>query len=197
MRTEKSTPVKPASPTRKNAKWAERKHQIFLTVCEAVIVESHRMGKCFSKQGWERLVNLINTFAAKRWSRIQHKNHWDSMRREHKHLHELLCITGLEYNQRDNVIVADDDWWEQKIKAFDLDKYAMTPTKLSQRRFEGVINSGNDSPYDTLPIFAETRDSSDEGPIELGSSSRMDISGCHSVEKQKGSTRRSKEKAKK
>ncbi|KAL2551780.1 L10-interacting MYB domain-containing protein-like [Forsythia ovata] len=73
----------------------------------------------------------------------------------------------------------------------------MTPTNLSQRGFYGVINSGSDSPHDTLPIFAETRDSSDEGPIQLGSSSRMDISGCHSGDKRKGSARRSKGKVKK
>ncbi|KAL2500748.1 uncharacterized protein Fot_34596 [Forsythia ovata] len=82
-------------------------------------------------------------------------------------------------------------------QAFDSDKYTMTPTKLSQRGFDGVINSGSDSPHDTLPIFAETRDSSDEGPIQLGSSSRMDISGCHSGDKRKGSARRSKGKVKK
>ncbi|KAL2508273.1 uncharacterized protein Fot_31920 [Forsythia ovata] len=82
-------------------------------------------------------------------------------------------------------------------QALDSDKYAMTPTKLSQRGFDGVISNGSDSPHDTLPIFAETRDSSDEGQVELGSSSRMDISGCHNGEKRKGSTRRSKAKAKK
>ncbi|KAL2545473.1 uncharacterized protein Fot_14706 [Forsythia ovata] len=58
----------------------------------------------------------------------------------------------------------------------------MTPTKLSQRGIDRVINSGSDSPHNTLPIFAETRDSSDEGPVEFGSSSRMNISGCHNVE---------------
>ncbi|KAL2487174.1 Uncharacterized protein Adt_31930 [Abeliophyllum distichum] len=73
----------------------------------------------------------------------------------------------------------------------------MTPTKLSQRRFDGVINSGSDSHHDKLPIVAETRDSSDEGQVELGSSSIMDIYGCHNGEKQKGSTRRSNWKAKK
>ncbi|KAL2462304.1 Uncharacterized protein Adt_45724 [Abeliophyllum distichum] len=82
-------------------------------------------------------------------------------------------------------------------QAFDLDKYAITPTKLSQRGFDGVINSGSDSPRDTLSIFVETRDSSDEGPVALVSSSRMDISGCHSREKQKGSDHRTKEKVKK
>ncbi|KAL2489113.1 Uncharacterized protein Fot_42405 [Forsythia ovata] len=52
-------------------------------------------------------------------------------------------------------------------QVFDSDKYAMMPTKLSQRGFDEFINSGSDSPHDTLPIFAETRDSSDEGPVEL------------------------------
>ncbi|KAL2515313.1 Uncharacterized protein Fot_29284 [Forsythia ovata] len=79
--------------------------------------------------------------------------------------------------------------------AFDSDKYVMTPTKLSQCGIDGVI-SGSDSPHDTLPINAETRDSN-KGPIELRSCSRMDISGCHSREKRKGSTCRSKEKDKK
>ncbi|KAL2483288.1 uncharacterized protein Fot_44732 [Forsythia ovata] len=65
----------------------------------------------------------------------------------------------------------------------------MTPTKLSQRRIDGVINSGSDSPHDTLPINAEIHDSSDEGPVELRSSSRMDISGCHSGDKKNGSAR--------
>ncbi|KAL2543049.1 Uncharacterized protein Adt_04027 [Abeliophyllum distichum] len=82
-------------------------------------------------------------------------------------------------------------------QAFDLDKYIMTPTKLSQRGIDGVINSGNDSSHDTLPINVETRDSSDEGHFELRSCSQMDISGCHSGEKQKVFARRSNEKAKK
>ncbi|KAL2488463.1 L10-interacting MYB domain-containing protein-like [Forsythia ovata] len=82
-------------------------------------------------------------------------------------------------------------------QAFDSDKYAITPTKLSQRGIDGVINSSSDSPHDTLPINVEARNSSDEGPVQFRSFSRMDISGCHSGEKRKGSARRSKGKAKK
>ncbi|KAL2491460.1 Uncharacterized protein Adt_27088 [Abeliophyllum distichum] len=73
----------------------------------------------------------------------------------------------------------------------------MTLTNLSQSRIDGVSNSGSDSSNDTLPINAETWDLSDEGPVELRSCSQMDISCCHSGEKQKGSACRSKEKAKK
>ncbi|KAL2513440.1 L10-interacting MYB domain-containing protein-like [Abeliophyllum distichum] len=194
--------MKPSSPARKNAKWVEREHEIFVTACEMVIAEGHHRGKCFSKHDWDRLVNLFD-------SRTQLKNHWDSMKREHKHLHELLRCTGIEYNQRDNEKAEYAKFRNRDVhkiyhrypilfgQAFDSDKYSMTPTKLSQRRFDRVINSGSDSPHDTLSIFAETRDSSDEGPVELGSSSRMDIYGCQNGEKQKGSPRRSKGKAKK
>ncbi|KAL2458345.1 hypothetical protein Fot_55822 [Forsythia ovata] len=55
-----------------------------------------------------------------------------------------------------------------------------------------VINNGCDSPHNTL-----TRDSSNESLVKLRSSSRMNISGIHSGDKGKGSTRRFKEKPKK
>ncbi|KAL2485787.1 Myb DNA-bind 3 domain-containing protein [Abeliophyllum distichum] len=99
-RTGKSTAVKPTSPVRKNAKWAEQEHQIFLTACETVITKGHRKEKCFRKYDWERLVNLFNSSTAKNWSHSQLKNHSDSMKRKHNHL--------------DNVIVADDEWWSEK-----------------------------------------------------------------------------------
>ncbi|KAL2525798.1 hypothetical protein Adt_10852 [Abeliophyllum distichum] len=73
----------------------------------------------------------------------------------------------------------------------------MTPTKLTQRGIDRVINIGSDSPHNTLLINAETRDSSNECPIELRSCSQMDISGCHNGQKRKDSTRRYKEKARK
>ncbi|KAL2533257.1 Uncharacterized protein Adt_06608 [Abeliophyllum distichum] len=162
MSTGKSTPMKPASPARKNAKWVEREHEIFVTACEMVIAEGHHRGKCFSKHDWDRLEKA-------EYAKFRNRD-------VHKIYHRYPILFG---------------------QAFDSDKYSMTPTKLSQRRFDRVINSGGDSPHDTLSIFAETRDSSDEGPVELGSSSRMDIYGCQSGEKQKGSPRRSKGKAKK
>ncbi|KAL2508015.1 hypothetical protein Fot_31662 [Forsythia ovata] len=65
LRIGKSTTVKPASPARKNAKWVEQEHQIFLTACKTVIAEGHHKRKCSSKHDWERLVHLFNTSAAK------------------------------------------------------------------------------------------------------------------------------------
>ncbi|KAL2542373.1 L10-interacting MYB domain-containing protein-like [Abeliophyllum distichum] len=130
---------------------------------------------------------MFKSSAAKNWSRTQLKNHWDSIRREHKHLHELLHCTDIEYNQRDNFIVADDDWFRKR--------QSMPNSETCDVR--KIYHSGSDSPHDTLSIFAKTRDSSDKGPVELGSSSRMDKSDFHSREKRKGSARRSKGKAKK
>ncbi|KAL2514682.1 hypothetical protein Fot_28653 [Forsythia ovata] len=69
-------------------------------------------------------------------------------------------------------------------------------TMYNSRWEEKTVCTGSESPYDTLPINAETRDSSYEGPVELRSSSRKDISGCHNGDKRKCSTYRSKEKEK-
>ncbi|KAL2532136.1 Uncharacterized protein Adt_05487 [Abeliophyllum distichum] len=145
------------------------------------------------------------------------------MRQEYKHLYELLRCMCIEYNQRDNVIVADDDWWERKVMVrfnqncngpYLLDSdfcsnslvmlLGFVMIRLENAEYTKFRNCDVREIYHRYPLLfgklsteTKTRDSSDEGPFELGSNSRMDISGCHSGEKRKGSARRSKEKAKK
>ncbi|KAL2504741.1 Uncharacterized protein Adt_20362 [Abeliophyllum distichum] len=166
----KSIVVKPASPTRKNSKWANREHQIVLTTCETVIAKGHRSGKCFSKHVWERLVHLFNTSAAN----SQLKNQWDLMRKRQSTPNLEI---GMFVKPGCNSLFFG--------KSFDLDKYAMIPTKLTHWGFDGFINIGSESLHESLPINVETRDSSDEGPVELRSNSRMGIFGCHNSDKWK------------
>ncbi|XP_022848716.1 uncharacterized protein LOC111371018 [Olea europaea var. sylvestris] len=107
-------------------------------------------------------------------------------------------------------IDAPEWWWKQKIKensrygkfkdndnteiyhkysrlfggSCDSMKYALTPMKLSQRGFDLGANSDSDDSNDTLPINAETTDSSD-GPTPGRASSSMNISLRRSDEKRK------------
>ncbi|KAL2491825.1 Myb DNA-bind 3 domain-containing protein [Abeliophyllum distichum] len=136
------------------------------------------------------------------------------MRKEYQLLHEFLRCTGIEYDHQTNTIVADDWWWDRKIQAnkdfvkfrgrdcgeifhkysqlfgdaYDSEKYALSPTKLSKKGFdddyvwEGVGNT------DKLPVNAEMHD--EHAP------SAMDISGLHSGEKRKMSQSGAKGKKK-
>ncbi|CAI9786058.1 unnamed protein product [Fraxinus pennsylvanica] len=76
----------------------------------------------------------------------------------------------------------------------DSTKYALSPSKLSQRGFDLDTESDSGNRVDKFPSNAEGTDSSD-GPIEVGGNSSMNISGMHSGEKRK--FKRGKEKGKK
>ncbi|CAI9768391.1 unnamed protein product [Fraxinus pennsylvanica] len=66
----------------------------------------------------------------------------------------------------------------------DSTKYALSPSKLSQRGFDLDTDSDRDDRIDKFPSNAEGTDSSD-GPVEVGGSSSMNISGKHSGDKRK------------
>ncbi|CAA2993650.1 Hypothetical predicted protein [Olea europaea subsp. europaea] len=192
-----SMPVPTANPNmenrpepRKCARWEPREQKIFMSAAEHVTAEGHRRGKCFSSTG------------------------------DHKLLFELLQSTGIACGlSTGGRVNAPEWWWTQKIMenprygkfkdndnteiyhkysrlfggSCDSMKYALTPTKLSQRGFALGGNSDFDDPHDTLPINVETTDSSD-GPTQGRASSSMNISRERSGEKRKGKHAKGKRK---
>ncbi|CAI9764611.1 unnamed protein product [Fraxinus pennsylvanica] len=78
----------------------------------------------------------------------------------------------------------------------DSTKYALTPTKLSQRGLYLSSDSDAEDRYDTVPINAETTDSS-ERPVDSRVHSSMNISLSRSGEKRKGKQSKGKGKKKK
>ncbi|KAL2541230.1 L10-interacting MYB domain-containing protein [Abeliophyllum distichum] len=195
---------------RRPAKWDDDIHRIFVNCCELLIAQGYRQGKCFNKSGWQQLVSMFNTKAGKDWNRVQLKNHWFSMRKEYQLLHELLRCTGIEYDHQTNIIVADDWWWERKIQAnkefekfrgrdcgeifhkysqlfddaYDSEKYAVSPTKLSKKGFDDDEVWEQVGHTDKLPVNAEMHD--EHAPSEFqGCGSPMDTSALHSGDKRK------------
>ncbi|KAL2510737.1 L10-interacting MYB domain-containing protein [Abeliophyllum distichum] len=188
----KMSNVAPTMDTQKHlrraAKWDDDVHRIFVNCCELLIAQGYRQGKCFSKSGWQQLVSMFNTEAGKDWNHVQLKNHWFSMRREYQLLHELLRCTGIEYDHQTNIIVADDWWWERKIQlfgdAYDSEKYAVSPTKLSKKGFDDDEVWEQVGHTDKLPVNAEMHD--EHAPSEFqGCGSPMDTSVLHSGDKRK------------
>ncbi|KAL2527489.1 Myb DNA-bind 3 domain-containing protein [Abeliophyllum distichum] len=153
---------------------------------------------------------MFNHKAGKDWKCSQLKNHWFNMRRDYLLLHEIIRSTGIEYDHQNNTIVADDWWWERKIQsnkefakfrgrdcgeifhkysqlfgdAYDSEKYALSPTKLSKKGFDDDEFWESVEKSDKLPVNTEMRD--EHTPSEhAGSGSTMDMSGFHSGEKRK------------
>ncbi|KAL2462008.1 Myb DNA-bind 3 domain-containing protein [Abeliophyllum distichum] len=143
------------------------------------------------------------------------------MRRDYLLLHEILRSTGIEYDHQNNTIVADYWWWECKIQsnkefakfrgrdcgeifhkysqlfgdAYNSEKYALSPTKLSKKGFDDHEFWERVEKSDKLPVNAEMRD--EHAPSEhAGNGSAMDMSGFHIGEKRKCSYSAMKRKKK-
>ncbi|XP_022855949.1 L10-interacting MYB domain-containing protein-like [Olea europaea var. sylvestris] len=97
--------------SRRNARWKPAEQITFIAACEIAIAESHRHGRCFTKQGWERVVALFNSSSGHNWTKQQLRNHWDTMRSDHKCLRELLSCSEVEYDPPTGHIVASEEWW--------------------------------------------------------------------------------------
>ncbi|CAI9779759.1 unnamed protein product [Fraxinus pennsylvanica] len=210
-----------SSRVRKTARWNQAEHKVFIETCELVVAEGHRRGKCFSSTGWRRIAAMFNASTGKDWTVSQMKNYWNKLRTDHKCLFELLRCTGIEYRSGTGRIHAPDHWWEAKIKenpkyakyrnincseiydtygrlfgdTGDSTKYALSPTKLSQRGFDLGTDSDREYEGDKFPINAEATDSSGS-PVEGRAASSMNISGRSSGEKRKNKNRKGKSKKK-
>ncbi|CAA2991324.1 Hypothetical predicted protein [Olea europaea subsp. europaea] len=102
--------------SRRNAKWKQVERMTFIAACEATIVENHWHGRCFTKHGWDNVVTLFNSSSDYDWSKQQLRNHWDTMRRDHKRLSELLSCNGVKYDPSTGRVVASKEWWTRKIR---------------------------------------------------------------------------------
>ncbi|XP_022871667.1 uncharacterized protein LOC111390790 [Olea europaea var. sylvestris] len=97
------------SGSRKHARWNRAKRQTFIATCETAIVEGHRIGRCFTKHGWELAMALFNSVSGHSWTKQQLLNHWDAMRRQHKPLSELLkgrIVASEEWQMRNAIFSA-------------------------------------------------------------------------------------------
>ncbi|CAA2955146.1 Hypothetical predicted protein [Olea europaea subsp. europaea] len=215
-------PQEPQPVVRKTARWDPTEHRIFIDVCKIVIVERHQSSKCFSTTGWLCIYELFNSTAGKDWTVSQLKNYWGKLRTDHKHFFELLKSSGIQYQSKIDRIIGLEHWWEAKIKenrkyakyknmncseiydtygklfcdAGDSTKYALSPSKLSQRGFDLGTDNDKDDGGDKLPINTEGTDYSDS-PVDYRAYSSMNISGNCSGDKRKNRHGKDKGKRKK
>ncbi|KAL2492758.1 Uncharacterized protein Adt_28386 [Abeliophyllum distichum] len=113
------------------------------------------------------------------------------MRRKYQLVHEILRCTKIEYDHLNNIIVADDWWWDRKIQAnkefakfhsrdcreifhkysqhfgdaYDSKKYTVSPSKLSKKGFDDDELWERAGNSDKLPANAEMRD--EHAPSDL------------------------------
>ncbi|CAA3002994.1 Hypothetical predicted protein [Olea europaea subsp. europaea] len=146
-----------SQPTvRRSAKWNSLKRKVFISTGETVTAEGHRRGKCFSTKGWQPAVS----------ARIEYRS-------------DIGLIVAPEHGGMPKSSEIYDTYGKLFGDTGDSTKYALSPTKLSQRGFNLSTDSDREDANDMLPINAEDTDSSGSSNLNRGNSS-MNISGRRS-----------------
>ncbi|MFS7912773.1 putative Myb/SANT-like domain-containing protein [Helianthus anomalus] len=108
------------SSTRASARktvWNSSTHMIFVELCLEEVKNGNRPASHFNKVGWTNLANNLKTRTGKDYTKLQLKNHWDSMKRDWKLYDRLMRIeSGLGWDPVKKTINATSEWWDEKIQ---------------------------------------------------------------------------------
>ncbi|KAF5805135.1 putative Myb/SANT-like domain-containing protein [Helianthus annuus] len=98
--------------------WDFSTHMIFVELCLKEVNKGNRPASHFNKVGWTNLANNLKTRTGKDYTKLQLKNHWDSMKRDWKLYDRLMRIeSGLGWDPVKKTINATSEWWDEKIQA--------------------------------------------------------------------------------
>ncbi|XP_052174288.1 L10-interacting MYB domain-containing protein-like [Diospyros lotus] len=102
---------------RSSAKWDDHTHLQFIELIEQEIHKGNRPGSFINKDGWKNLVKTFNEITWRCYDNKQLKNHWDSMKKEWTLFKQMIRgESGLGWDETKKTVMADNAWWEQKIK---------------------------------------------------------------------------------
>ncbi|XP_038687490.1 uncharacterized protein LOC119986869 [Tripterygium wilfordii] len=103
-----------------------------------------RPGSHFTKEGWQKIVAGFFEKKGKRYDQPKFKNKWDILKKEYKLWKKLrLHDTGTGWENVRNTILADNDWWERRIKTKRLPSFESKDQKtLSNWRHYGQFATG-------------------------------------------------------
>ncbi|KAK4275376.1 hypothetical protein QN277_018468 [Acacia crassicarpa] len=141
------------------AEWDVETTKIFIDLCVDQIYKKQRLGSSFTRDGWKQIVPKFNETTGKGYTKKQLKNRLDSLKAQWTAWEKLFSKeTGIAIDYVKNVVVADDEWWERKIKenkAYGKYRYkGLNFAKELRIIFKDVLASGEEMncPSATRPV---------------------------------------------
>ncbi|XP_038691500.1 L10-interacting MYB domain-containing protein-like [Tripterygium wilfordii] len=183
-----TTPPAPSTPVPDKANWDSAQTKVFVDLCVEQVNEGRRPGSHFTKEGWQKIAAGFFEKTGKRYDQPQFKNKWDNLKKDYKLWKKLrLHDTGTGWDNVRNTILADNDWWERRIKEDKkVAKFRIQgPENLEQLEalFDGQFATGefamfagasNQNPVQTNEELLRTSTGDNVHSIHLGSDSSSD-----------------------
>lgn len=98
------------------ASWDAWATKIFCEICRDEVLAGNRPNAALNATGYKNLQEKFNAKTNRNYDRTKLKNRWDTLKREYSLWIELKKnATGLGWDVQNGTIVADDEWWTEKI----------------------------------------------------------------------------------
>ncbi|XP_038694796.1 L10-interacting MYB domain-containing protein-like [Tripterygium wilfordii] len=104
-------------PQKEKANWDQALTAIFLEICVERVKAGDRPNTHFTRDGWKKIISSFFDKTGELYDQPQFKNKWDNLKKDWR-VWEKLVIgeTGLGWDNTHETVVADNEWWDRKIK---------------------------------------------------------------------------------
>ena len=101
---------------KEKANWDLMTTETFCQVCAEEVHAGNRPHTHFNKIGWDNMVINFRRRSGRIYDYKQLKNRRETLKTQYKAWKKLLMEIGLGWDPDRNIVLADDSWWEEKIK---------------------------------------------------------------------------------
>ncbi|KAL3833975.1 hypothetical protein ACJIZ3_008711 [Penstemon smallii] len=147
------------------ATWDTKCSEIFIRLCVGEVTAGNRPSNHFNKTGWDNLVKKNGAATNRKYSKVELKNKWDSLKEFSQWKSLTNGETGLGWDHKKGTVTATKEWWSRKIQGNpNAAKFRLKGPLLvydQETLFSDVVATGNSAWDSKLGINTESTPTSD------------------------------------
>lgn len=121
------------------ANWTPSQDQYFLELMLSHVHKGNKSGKVFTRHAWEDMIEQFNTKFGFKYDIEVLKNRHKRFRKQYYEIKMVVGQKGFHWDGTQNMIVANDKTWDERIKVHSAIKYFKSTNELLHCKYDSVF----------------------------------------------------------